>query len=135
MVACSGPRHQQHADVVAGMRAALAAGAFHEDVIALEARKAAQTAGRHRQPAPSRAADTIARAEREGLSRYRCGGRRPSQRTAVGGSQAGGVQQALQDLLGVVLLAQCAVPLGEGLSGAVAVGECGQVRQQLHAAG
>lgn len=39
-------RHQQHADVVAGIRAALAAGTFHEDVIALEARKAAQAAGR-----------------------------------------------------------------------------------------
>ncbi|SNX88445.1 transposase [Streptomyces sp. TLI_55] len=39
-------RHQQHADVVAGIRAALSAGTFHEDVIALEARKAAQAAGR-----------------------------------------------------------------------------------------
>jgi len=39
-------RHQQHADVVAGIRGALAAGTFNEDVIALEARKAAQTAGR-----------------------------------------------------------------------------------------
>ncbi|MER5717547.1 IS21 family transposase [Streptomyces sp. NPDC002132] len=39
-------RHQQHTDVVAGIRAALTAGVFHEDVIALEARKAAQAAGR-----------------------------------------------------------------------------------------
>ncbi|WP_069757808.1 IS21 family transposase [Streptomyces sp. LUP47B] len=39
-------RHQQHGDVVAGIRGALAAGTFNEDVIALEARKAAQTAGR-----------------------------------------------------------------------------------------
>ncbi|MFM9552586.1 IS21 family transposase [Streptomyces caniscabiei] len=39
-------RHQQHADVVAGIRGALAAGTFNEDVIALEARKAAQMAGR-----------------------------------------------------------------------------------------
>jgi hypothetical protein len=38
-------RHQQHADVVTGIRAALAAGTFNEDVIALEARKAAQAAG------------------------------------------------------------------------------------------
>lgn len=42
-------RHQQHADVVTGIRAALAAGTFNEDVIALEARKAAQAAG----PAPT----------------------------------------------------------------------------------
>ncbi|UXY25174.1 IS21 family transposase [Streptomyces sp. HUAS TT20] len=39
-------RHQQHADVVTGIRAALVAGTFNEDVIALEARKAAQAAGR-----------------------------------------------------------------------------------------
>ncbi|MER6274670.1 IS21 family transposase [Streptomyces sp900105755] len=39
-------RHQQHADVVTGIRTALAAGTFNEDVIALEARKAAQAAGR-----------------------------------------------------------------------------------------
>ena len=39
-------RHQQHADVVIGIRAAIAAGTFNEDVIALEARKAAQVAGR-----------------------------------------------------------------------------------------
>ncbi|MFI0968239.1 hypothetical protein ACH4S8_43915 [Streptomyces sp. NPDC021080] len=39
-------RHQQHADVVIGIRAALEAGTFNEDVIALEARKAAQAAGR-----------------------------------------------------------------------------------------
>ncbi|WP_043687272.1 IS21 family transposase [Streptomyces xylophagus] len=39
-------RHQQHADVVVGIRGALATGTFSEDVIALEARKAAQTAGR-----------------------------------------------------------------------------------------
>ncbi|MFJ9713848.1 hypothetical protein [Streptomyces sp. NPDC101234] len=39
-------RHQQHADVVIGIRAALAAGTFNEDVIAMEARKAAQPAGR-----------------------------------------------------------------------------------------
>ncbi|MGX9890528.1 Mu transposase domain-containing protein [Streptomyces sp. NPDC002276] len=39
-------RHQRHADVVTGIRAALAAGTFSEDVIALETRKAAQAAGR-----------------------------------------------------------------------------------------
>ncbi|MER7181526.1 hypothetical protein ABT404_18915 [Streptomyces hyaluromycini] len=39
-------RHQQHADVVTRIRTALAAGTFNEDVIALEARKAAQAAGR-----------------------------------------------------------------------------------------
>ncbi|MFE3526889.1 IS21 family transposase [Streptomyces sp. NPDC059161] len=39
-------RHQQHTDVVTGIRTALAAGTFNEDVIALEARKAAQAAGR-----------------------------------------------------------------------------------------
>ncbi|QYX75694.1 hypothetical protein K1J60_03440 [Streptomyces akebiae] len=44
-------RHQQHGDVVAGIHGALGAGTFNEDVIALEARKAAQTAGRHR-PSP-----------------------------------------------------------------------------------
>ncbi|MFD4562176.1 IS21 family transposase [Streptomyces sp. NPDC058469] len=49
-------RHQQHADVVTGIRAALAAGTFNEDVIALEARKAAQAAGR----APTVTACTLA---------------------------------------------------------------------------
>lgn len=39
-------RHQRHTDVVTGIRAALATGTFNEDVIALEARKAAQAAGR-----------------------------------------------------------------------------------------
>lgn len=38
-------RHQQHPDVVAGIRTALTAGTFDEDVIALEAHKAAQVAG------------------------------------------------------------------------------------------
>lgn len=42
-------RHQQHADAVTGIRAALATGTFNADVIALEARKAAQAAG----PAPT----------------------------------------------------------------------------------
>lgn len=46
-------RHQQHADVVAGLRAALAAGTVNTDVVALEARKAAQQAGR----APTVSAD------------------------------------------------------------------------------
>ncbi|WP_128382289.1 hypothetical protein [Streptomyces cavernae] len=39
-------RHQQYADVVTGIHTALAAGIFNEDVIALEARKAAQAAER-----------------------------------------------------------------------------------------
>lgn len=39
-------RHQQHADVLAGLRAAVELGTCSEDVVALEARKAAQTAGR-----------------------------------------------------------------------------------------
>ncbi|MDX2546864.1 Mu transposase domain-containing protein [Streptomyces sp. WI04-05B] len=39
-------RHQQHADVIAGLRAAVALGTCSEDVVALEARKAAQAAGR-----------------------------------------------------------------------------------------
>ncbi|MFJ9352594.1 Mu transposase domain-containing protein [Streptomyces sp. NPDC101237] len=39
-------RHLQHRDVVAGIRAALAAGASTADVVALEARKAAETEGR-----------------------------------------------------------------------------------------
>ena len=39
-------RHAQHRDMVAGIRAALAAGAFTADVVALEARKAAETEGR-----------------------------------------------------------------------------------------
>ncbi|MFF3160051.1 hypothetical protein ACFVRE_42855, partial [Streptomyces sp. NPDC057910] len=48
-------RHQQHAEVT-GIRAALAAGTFNEDVIALEARKAAQAAGR----APTVTASSLA---------------------------------------------------------------------------
>ncbi len=39
-------RHLQHPDVVAGIRAALAIGSCTADVVALEARKAAQTHGR-----------------------------------------------------------------------------------------
>ncbi|MGC9543994.1 IS21 family transposase [Streptomyces sp. UG1] len=39
-------RHQQHADVIAGLRAAVELGSCSEDVVALEARKAAQAAGR-----------------------------------------------------------------------------------------
>lgn len=39
-------RHQQHADVIAGLRAAVALGTCSDDVVALEARKAAQAAGR-----------------------------------------------------------------------------------------
>ncbi|MEU1599579.1 IS21 family transposase [Streptomyces sp. NPDC005708] len=39
-------RHLQHRDVVAGIRAALAVGACTADVVALEARKAAETEGR-----------------------------------------------------------------------------------------
>ncbi|WTN27537.1 hypothetical protein OHQ89_00705 [Streptomyces canus] len=39
-------RHLQHRDVVAGVQAALAAGACTADVVALEARKAAETEGR-----------------------------------------------------------------------------------------
>ncbi|HEY8986069.1 MAG TPA: hypothetical protein VIU15_41655 [Streptomyces sp.] len=39
-------RHQQHADVLAGLRAAVELGTCNDDVVALEARKAAQTAGR-----------------------------------------------------------------------------------------
>lgn len=39
-------RHLQHRDVVAGIQAALAAGACTADVVALEARKAAETEGR-----------------------------------------------------------------------------------------
>ncbi|MFI8932484.1 IS21 family transposase [Streptomyces sp. NPDC053474] len=39
-------RHQQHADVLAGLRAAVELGSCSEDIVALEARKAAQTAGR-----------------------------------------------------------------------------------------
>jgi hypothetical protein len=49
-------RHQPHVDVVTGIRAALTAGTFHEDIIALEARKAAQAAG----PAPTVTANTPA---------------------------------------------------------------------------
>ncbi|MDH6573641.1 transposase [Streptomyces sp. SAI-117] len=52
-------RHQQHADVVTGIRGALAAGTFSEDVIALEARKAAQAAG----PAPTVTAASAAAPE------------------------------------------------------------------------
>ncbi|WP_427925258.1 IS21 family transposase [Streptomyces sp. cg40] len=39
-------RHQQHADMIAGLRAAVELGICSEDVVALEARKAAQIAGR-----------------------------------------------------------------------------------------
>ncbi|MFJ5032772.1 Mu transposase domain-containing protein [Streptomyces sp. NPDC088560] len=39
-------RHQQHADVLAGLRAAVDLGTCSDDVVALEARKAAQAAGR-----------------------------------------------------------------------------------------
>ncbi|MFJ8637486.1 IS21 family transposase [Streptomyces sp. NPDC093568] len=39
-------RHQQHADVLAGLRAAVGLGTCSDDVVALEARKAAQAAGR-----------------------------------------------------------------------------------------
>ncbi|MEV6501529.1 IS21 family transposase [Streptomyces prunicolor] len=39
-------RHQQHADVIAGLRTAVALGTCSEDVVALEARKTAQAAGR-----------------------------------------------------------------------------------------
>ncbi|WP_327749444.1 hypothetical protein [Streptomyces europaeiscabiei] len=39
-------RHQQHADVIAGLRAAIALGTWSEDVVALEARKSAQADGR-----------------------------------------------------------------------------------------
>ncbi|XKK60584.1 IS21 family transposase [Streptomyces sp. ARC32] len=39
-------RHQQHADVIAGLRAAVKLGSCSEDVVALEARKAAKAAGR-----------------------------------------------------------------------------------------
>ncbi|MFD9863448.1 hypothetical protein ACFWZB_30010 [Streptomyces alboflavus] len=39
-------RHQQHRDVLAGLRAAVALGTCSDDVAALEARKAAQAAGR-----------------------------------------------------------------------------------------
>ncbi|MGA5454821.1 Mu transposase domain-containing protein, partial [Streptomyces umbrinus] len=39
-------RHQQHADVLVGLRAAVELGTCSEDVVALEARKAAQAAGR-----------------------------------------------------------------------------------------
>lgn len=38
--------HQQHVDVLAGIRAAVALGTCSDDVVALEARRAAQTAGR-----------------------------------------------------------------------------------------
>ncbi|MFJ9566062.1 IS21 family transposase [Streptomyces fuscichromogenes] len=39
-------RHQQHSDVIAGLRAAIALGTCSEDVVALEARKSAQADGR-----------------------------------------------------------------------------------------
>ncbi|MER7930690.1 hypothetical protein ABTY96_47585 [Streptomyces sp. NPDC096057] len=39
-------RHLHHADVISGMRAALAVGSFTPDVVALEARKAAEADGR-----------------------------------------------------------------------------------------
>ncbi|MFG2127068.1 hypothetical protein ACGFNV_04605 [Streptomyces sp. NPDC048751] len=39
-------RHQQHADMLAGLRAAVDLGTCNDDVVALEARKAAQAAGR-----------------------------------------------------------------------------------------
>lgn len=39
-------RHQPHADVLAGLRAALSVGSCNDDIVALEARKAAQAAGR-----------------------------------------------------------------------------------------
>ncbi|MFG2961480.1 hypothetical protein ACGF5O_48175 [Streptomyces sp. NPDC048291] len=39
-------RHQQHADVIAGLRAAIALSTCNEDVVALEARKTAQAAVR-----------------------------------------------------------------------------------------
>nr|WSZ12074.1 hypothetical protein OH837_01405 [Streptomyces canus] len=39
-------RHQQDADVLAGLRAAVELGTCGDDVVALEARKAAQAAGR-----------------------------------------------------------------------------------------
>lgn len=39
-------RHQQHTDVLAGLRAAVDLGTCSDDVVALEARKAAQAAGR-----------------------------------------------------------------------------------------
>ncbi|MGO4429156.1 IS21 family transposase, partial [Streptomyces sp. MCAF7] len=39
-------RHQQHRDVLAGLRAAVDLGTCSDDVVALEARKAAQAAGR-----------------------------------------------------------------------------------------
>ncbi|PNV36456.1 hypothetical protein C1708_32825 [Streptomyces sp. DH-12] len=39
-------RHMEHGDVVAGIRAALAVGSCTADVVALEARKAAQADGR-----------------------------------------------------------------------------------------
>ncbi|MGQ4388847.1 hypothetical protein [Streptomyces sp. SAS_270] len=39
-------RHQQHGDVIVGLRAALRLGTCSEDVVALEARKAAQADGR-----------------------------------------------------------------------------------------
>ncbi|MFF1746202.1 IS21 family transposase [Streptomyces mirabilis] len=47
-------RHLRHADVIAGIRAALAVGAFTHDVVALEARKVAETGGR----SPTVSADT-----------------------------------------------------------------------------
>ncbi|MFH9249406.1 Mu transposase domain-containing protein [Streptomyces lydicus] len=50
-------RHQQHADVIAGLRAAVELRSCSEDVVALDARKAAQAAGRTptvtADPAPS----------------------------------------------------------------------------------
>ncbi|APY84575.1 hypothetical protein A7J05_01245 [Streptomyces alfalfae] len=63
-------RHQQHGDVGAGIRRAPAAVTFNEDVIALEARKAAQTAGR----APTVTADTLApdRTSRRWVQRVSC---------------------------------------------------------------
>ncbi|MFJ3882926.1 IS21 family transposase [Streptomyces sp. NPDC090077] len=39
-------RHLQHADVIAGIRSALAVGSFTHDVVALEARKVAEAGGR-----------------------------------------------------------------------------------------
>ncbi|WUR94768.1 IS21 family transposase [Streptomyces sp. NBC_01262] len=47
-------RHLQHVDVIAGIRAALSVGSFTHDVVALEARKAAEAGGR----SPTVAADT-----------------------------------------------------------------------------